>query len=203
MKSSTLLAASMTLLVFACSKTDSTPTPGEPSATVSTSTLEDSIELDSDDPSILARPFTAEQIREEMIVGLRVMIRHTTPEEVSVELWNVVDADMEGVDLEVSQLNDQQEVIGEPAPQRALWTELRDHASFPAASSSRKWVTMDTDLGLHEGWLYTVEGDAPGVINEFFFSRDLPGAPLVMRVLRDGNEIFKMEQFVRLRPLTP
>ena len=44
-------------------------------------------------PSILPRPFTAEQIRDEWIVGLTMTLRRTTPEGSSVERWTVVTAD--------------------------------------------------------------------------------------------------------------
>ncbi len=170
-------------------------TAGKTSATV--------YELDPEDSTILRRPFTAEQIRAEMVVGLRLMVRETHTDGSTVKLWTVVQADETGVEIEYSTLDENQEVVGEKSVQRADWTELRDHASFPAATSSREWVTRDTDLGVHEGWLYTVAGDEPGVVNEFFFASDLAGAPVSMRIVRDGVEVYSMEQFVRMRPLTP
>ena len=200
MKSPILFAVPLAIVLCACSDT-TTRGPDDVENSIGSNEPPVSVaEVDPDDPSILMRPFTAEEIRDEMIVGLRLMIRRSTPEGVTVELWNVVDADNDGVAIEYSVLDDDQEVIGETQTQRSTWTELRDHASFPVATSTRKWISLDTDLGTHEGWSYSVRDEAPGVVNEFFFSSRLPGAPVVMRVLQDGNEVFKMEQFVRLRP---
>jgi hypothetical protein len=78
--------------------------------------------------------------------------------------------------------------------------ELRDHASFPAAHSTREWVSRSTVLGDFEGWLYRVAEPGAAVVNEFFFVPTLPGAPVQMRILEGDATVFELEQTARLRP---
>jgi hypothetical protein len=59
---------------------------------------------------------------------------------------------------------------------------------------------METALGTHEGWFYTVESDEGDSVDEFFFADDYPGAPLLVVSSRGGSEVARMEQFARLRP---
>ena len=160
------------------------------------------VHLDPNDPSILIRPFTAEQIRDEMVEGLRVLLRRTTPDGEIVERWTVLEADGQSVAIEYAQLDGGSAVTGEPGVNRATWVELRDHATFPAASASRERRVMETALGTHEGWFYRVESDDGDSIDEFFFADDYPGAPVLVVSSRGGAEIARMEQFARLRPET-
>ncbi len=105
------------------------------------------VELDPDDPTILVRPFTAEQIRDEWVPGLRILMRRTFPEESKVERWTVIAADDEGADIEYATVDDDGMVVGTPTTARSIWVELREHASFPAASSTREWVSRSTQAG--------------------------------------------------------
>jgi len=73
-------------------------------------------------------------------------------------------------------------------------------ALFPADRTRREKVTRDTPLGELEGWLYTVENADAGTVSEFFFAEKLPGAPVHMRVTRDGEVLTEMTQIERHRP---
>jgi len=157
-------------------------------------------ELDSDDPTILVRPFTAEQIRDEWVPGLRLLMRRTSPEEVRIERWTVVAADDDGADIEYAIIADDGSVVGTPTTARSTWIELRDHASFPAAFSTREWVSRSTGLGDYEGWLYVVAEEGSATVQEFFFVPELPGAPLQMRILEGDATVFELVQTARLRP---
>ncbi len=157
-------------------------------------------DLDPDDPSILRRPFTATQIREEMVPGLRVLVRITSPAGESVERWSVVDAGTEWVEIEYTEVPEQGAEPGEVGSRRSRWTELRDHATFPAESSTRERVTLDTALGTFDGWLYRVTSEDGKRTDELFFADEIPGAPAVVRTFEDGEEVYRMEQFARLRP---
>jgi len=159
-------------------------------------------ELDPEDPSILARPFTAEEIRDEWVPGLRLLMRRSSPEATTIERWTVVAADLEGVEIEYATIGDDGSVDGEPSVKRSSWLELRDHASFPAAHSTREWVSRSTDLGEFEGWFYRVADPAATSVQEFFFVPELPGAPVQMRILDGEVTIFELEQTARLRPDT-
>lgn len=159
--------------------------------------------IDATDPTILRRPFTAQQIRGEMVPGLRVMIRITTPERETVERWSVLDADADFVEIEYAEVPDQGAGAGEVGSRRSSWIELRDHATFPAQRSTRERETMDTALGTFEGWMYRVQSEDGTRRDEFFFADEIPGAPLLMRTLENGDEVYRMEQFARLRPEAP
>jgi len=161
-----------------------------------------SVDLDPEDPTIVVRPFTAEEIHDEWVPGFRLLMRRSYPENTRLERWTVVAADDEGVDIEYATLADDGTVEGEPTVTRSAWTELRDHASFPASHSTREWVSRATALGAFEGWLYRVEDPNAATVQEFFFVPTLPGAPVHMRILDGEATVFELEQTARLRPDT-
>jgi len=158
-------------------------------------------DLEPGDPSLVRRPFTAEEIRGEWVEGFRLLIRRTTPEGASVERWTVVSADDEGAEIEYAALDEDNNVT-ESAVRRATWVEVRDHASFPAATATREWVTRSTGLGTYDGWLYRVSGDG-GAVEEYFFVPSLPGAPVQMKIVTGDHTVFELEQVARLRPDAP
>jgi hypothetical protein len=160
------------------------------------------VELDRDDPTILVRPFTAEQIRDEWVPGLRLLMRRTTPDGARIERWTVIDADNEGADIEFATIADDGTVEGEPPVKHSTWVELRDHAAFPAAHATREWVSRTTGLGEYEGWLYRIADDSADTVQEYFFVPELPGAPVQMRILQGDTTVFELEQTARLRPDT-
>ena len=158
------------------------------------------IEVDPEDPTVIIRPFTAEQIRAEWVPGLRLLMRRTSPAETDIERWTVVEADEEGADIEYATIANDGSVVGKPTVARSSWVELRDHASFPADHSSREWVSRSTQLGEFEGWLYRVHDEGAATSQEFFFVPELPGAPVLMRILEGDATVFELEQTARLRP---
>ena len=129
-------------------------------------------------------------------------MRHSYPEETRIERWTVVAADDEGVEIEKATIADDGSVEGEPPVSRSSWIELRDHASFPAAHSTRDWVNRSTALGEFEGWLYRVADPSAATVQEFFFVASLPGAPVQMQILEGEAIVFELEQTARLRPDT-
>ena len=160
------------------------------------------VDLDPDDPSILMRPFSADEIRDEWIPGFRLLMRRTSSDGTQVERWTVVSADRDGVEIEYATIADDGSVAEEPSIARSEWVELRDHASFPSSHSTREWVSRSTTLGDFEGWLYRVAEPDSAVINEFFFVPSVPGAPVHMRTLEGDTTVFELEQTARLRPDT-
>lgn len=58
----------------------------------------------------------------------------------------------------------------------------------------------ETPLGELEGWLYTVSDPTTGTVTEFFFADGLPGAPVFVHVLKDGEIVEIFEQIERVRP---
>ena len=186
-----------TLLVLALGAllscgTGAAPEPVEPTAGPS--------EEEAAAPAILERPFSAEQIRDEWIEGFTVTIRRWTPEAEVFERWVVIAADADGVDIESTVTDADGTLLSEPTVQHSSWVDLRDHASFPADRATREAVVRETPLGELHGWLYTVTDPASGVVTEFFFADDLPGAPVFVHVLRDGEVVEIFEQVERSRP---
>ena len=156
--------------------------------------------LDPDDPTILRRPFTAEQIHDEWVEGFALTMKAVTPAGESAEHWTVVAADDLGVEIERIAVDRYGEPLGEPSTEHSGWIELRDHATFPAATSRVEAVTRETELGALEGWLYTVDDPQAGTVTEYFFAADLPGAPVQMSVSRDGEVEMEMRQVERHQP---
>jgi len=159
-------------------------------------------ELDSDDPTILKRPFTAEEIRAEMIEGFSVLLRRSTPDATNLERWTVVKADDKAVEIEYTSVAEDGTPTGASFTESSTWMELRDHATFAAATSTREWTSRSTAFGELEGWLYRVEQD-DGTVQEFFFAAAMPGAPVLMRVLDGQTAILEFEQLERQRPVGP
>ena len=148
-------------------------------------------------PATLPRPFTAEQIRDEWVQGLTLVFRRVAPEGEARERWTVVTSDPEGVVIEFTPVDAGGQAIGASRRQRSTWNELRDHASFPAGTATRAEATRETPLGKLEGWLYTVPDSARGTVSELFFARELPGAPVTMKVTRAGQTVLEMTQVSR------
>jgi hypothetical protein len=184
------------LILCGCGGQEATEAPAQDAAPQ----IDHALDLDPDDPTLLTRPFTAEQIREEWIVGFTLTMQRTTPEGENTERWTVVGADTEGAEIEFAVLDAAGNVAGEPRVARSRWVELRNHASFPAASATRKDVVRGSPLGMLDGWLYTVRDDAAGSTTEFFFADSLPGAPVHMREMRGEEVVMELVQIERSRP---
>ncbi len=185
------------LIVSGCGRSEG---PGETPEPEIAADPTPTAEIAAEKPTILERPFTAEEIRAEWVPGLRLLLRRTTVEGSVVEKWTVLAADEEGVDIESVVVANDLNAEGEPSVNRSTWIELRDHASFPAASATREWVTQSTLLGELDGWLYRVYEEEQGSTQEFFFAASLPGAPVQMRILQGETTVFELEQTARLRP---
>ena len=172
---------------------------GDPGVASTTAAAPD---LEPNDPTLLRRPFTADEIRNEWVEGFRLLIQRTTLEGSSVERWTVLSADEEGAEIEYVTL-DQDNNVSESAVRTTTWVELRDHASFPAATATREWITRSTSLGTYDGWLYRVSGNNGASVEEYFFVPSLAGAPIQMKIVNGDQTIFELEQMVRLRPEAP
>ncbi len=148
---------------------------------------------------MLPTPFTAEQIRDEWAPGLTLVMHTRTPGGETWERWTVVAADADGADIEFAQIDAEGKAAGEPRTGRSSWLELRSHANYPTSATTREEVTRDTALGELDGWLYKVR-DGAGGETEVFFANSLPGAPLEMRVTKDGGMVMELAQVERHKP---
>ncbi|MEM7048183.1 MAG: hypothetical protein AAF604_00925 [Acidobacteriota bacterium] len=126
----------------------------------------------------LPTPYTAEQIREAWVPGLVVVSRVEASGQTILTRTEVIAADSEQVTLSAQQTDPDGNYLPEVAEHKASWTELRDHARFPADRAERRRQRRETPLGELDGWLYEVDhGD--GSRGSFFFADDYPGSPVV------------------------
>ena len=150
--------------------------------------------------STLPTPFTAEQIRDEWVVGFEVVMRRNGPEGEFLERWRVVDADLETVSIEGVVVDALGEPIGEPLVGRSGWTELRDHAAFPAERGIRIRDHRSTALGSFDGWLYVIQDEDGEGATRYFFADALPGAPVQVEAVVGEHSETVLEQIERFRP---
>lgn len=180
-----LVPALAALMALACSP-EKEPAAQEPFTARATAPVE-----------MLATPFTAEEIREVWQPGLELVMRQTTPRETTWQRWRVVAADDEGCSIEYTPIDESGGPLGDGQVERHAWTELRDHASFPAGETRRERIERATGLGTLTGWLYTVDSPESGELSELFFAQALPGAPVWMRLTQGETEILTLEQVAR------
>ncbi len=194
------LVWAVALIATCACGTDVTTTPPDPAATRAEE--DPASALDPDNPARLRTPFSAEEIRDEWVEGLQLTLEMVGPDGPVVQRWTVVGADEEAVEIAFEVLDASGAPQDEPTVRRSTWVELRDHASFPADRAERRWVTRDTAFGSLAGWLYTMQDDE-GMATEYFFASSLPGAPVEMRTLRDGETVIEMRQVSRIVRASP
>ncbi len=144
----------------------------------------------------LPTPYTAEQIRDSYVLGLRVVTRFTTPQGVKLFVSEVVEWSADGMSITDQPLDDDGAPVGDAMRVKTTWPEVRDHAKFPAGSARREREERQTPLGKAEGWVYRVTGDN-GVESEYFFADAWPGPPIVYSQSRDGKQAFLAEMIER------
>ncbi len=190
-----LAALALVTLLWGCDTAPGAAPAGVPAETVAAE------EPPAQPESVLLPvPFTAEEIRDEWIEGLTLVLRTRTPGGETWERWTVVAADADGADIEFSPVDAEGNAAGEARVERSSWTELRDHASYPVDVASREQVSRDTALGQLAGWLYRVRDEATGSETELFFASQLPGAPVEMRMSKDGTVAMELTQVERHKP---
>lgn len=146
---------------------------------------------------LLPFPFTAEEIRGELRPGLIIELQSTMPGQEARMRWTVVTADAERVQIDYQPIDAEGNPVAPSQIRPSTWAELRDHASFPAATATREWVSRETALGPLDGWFYTVPDAASGTVTTYFFAGSLPGAPVQMRTEKDGQLVMEMQQVSR------
>ncbi len=147
----------------------------------------------------LPTPYTAEQIRDAFPLGLEIVTRTWNAEQESLSRMTVESWSAEAATISDQPVDSAGAPTGEKSFAEARWTDLRDHATFPAASASRARHVAETELGRLEGWLYRVEADGDSTTSMFF--ADLyPGPPVVFASRVAGELVFRAEQIRRLVP---
>ncbi|GAA1509929.1 hypothetical protein BJ978_001169 [Agromyces terreus] len=135
-------------------------------------------------PGLLPTPFTADEIRAATGEGKTIVLLVEAPDGSRFERVNRFgDCDAEGATLEQWRLDAAGGIDGEATSERVAWRELQEHASFPAESTRRTTVTIETPLGRIECLRYEVgaaagESDADEPVATFWFSPEHPGMPV-------------------------
>jgi hypothetical protein len=145
-------------------------------------------------PALATPPFTAEQIRDATQVGrtyrfamrqgeqtLTVTMRFTavTPEGATIER-SVVDASGNALDQGTDD---------------ATWSDLVDHASYPADQTEITETTVEVPAGKFDAMLYTVtaEQDGKAFVSRMYFAKSLPGAPVKAEITLGDQSMLAME----------
>ncbi|MCP4868600.1 MAG: hypothetical protein GY898_07765 [Proteobacteria bacterium] len=142
------------------------------------------------------RPFTAEQIRDQFVVGLHLRFDVTAGGTTETQDWRVVGADQEKVTI-AYKLPDE-----EPSEASYGWVELRDHATFARSTTTVEEVEVEALGATRKARRFTrVTTDDEGrTVREVFdFALDLPGPPVDVRAWTAGVESFRMQQVLRER----
>ncbi|HMV66393.1 MAG TPA: hypothetical protein PKA64_06050 [Myxococcota bacterium] len=151
------------------------------------------------DPSPLATPFTAEQIRGAMPVGAHIALEVRERAGTTRLDWTVLTADADGMTWRSN--IDPPGAEDPPAAERAAtWVELEQHASFPADHATRRRASVRTPWGRLDGWRYDVhEANAQGedVFMRLWFADAIPGPPVRMISIGPGGARSELVQIVR------
>jgi hypothetical protein len=128
-------------------------------------------------PGLLPTPFTASEIREGCPDGRLIRLLVEVDGQAPMHRTNRFrDGDAEGATFESQRLTLDDEPVGAVEAGRTTWHELQAHASFPADSTTRTAVTIETPLGTLECLRYTqIEGES---VSTFWFATSAPGMPI-------------------------
>ncbi len=133
------------------------------------------------------RPYSTRQIREAMPVGFKCHYWTKKGEVHGHEHWEVIRSTDTEVEILYSESDGDGRPKGEPKTQTHTWSELRDHALFPAANTTIEDIVQKTPAGEFDCWLYTVQTEAGE--RRFYFAKDKPGAPIEYGTWKDGEPV--------------
>ena len=140
-------------------------------------------------------PFTAQQIHDAMPVGREIRWSLAAEGNTSTSVWRVRGQSDTALTLESGVPGGPFETATTP------WTELRQHAAFPAADTVRSEnIRVETALGILTTTRYVVSrtnAASEAELHSFWFAADYPGPPVRHTVVRGGAVIFEMEQVER------
>ena len=148
-----------------------------------------------DDSQFAKRPFTAEQIRDNMPVGSWTLYSIVQAGQPAVQrLTTVSSADADSVVMTVELKDPAGQLLGAPQEDAARWDELMRHASFPVTDTTIRDVDLETPAGRFACWRYEVIGEEEGVPvrSLFYFAKELPGAPVRYEMFRGEQSVYSM-----------
>ncbi len=151
-------------------------------------------------PNLAKFPFTVNELREGNPVGLvRRLQSYVERRGISYFSMRVIAATERGVGFQMRQSSASGAPIGSPQdydPQ--TWEQLQAHASHPLNRTTVTRELLELPLGTYECSVYRVQVD-DNTIEEHFYSKSLPGVPLLYVRRADGkiSECVKMIEVKR------
>jgi hypothetical protein len=142
--------------------------------------------------AIAPRPYTADQIRDAMPVGTD--LRHRIAEAgkpAVVSHGTVVAADATTCTFASKTEAEDGSLIEDEGQHVFQWTELMEHATFPAAHTVQSEGSVDVPAGHFDTIRYVVTED-DGSISTYDFPKGVPGPPVSYTVVAGGQTVFSM-----------
>lgn len=155
----------------------------------------------SADPGYAPTPYTAEMIRDATPEGTEIVFESNTDEQKFTSHMIFESPTDDGV--MVRQWLTRASKTTPPAVVPAKWAALRNHARFKADATKIEDYRLTTALGTFDTWRYEVTmTDEAGLMakREFFFAKDLPGPPILFRVLSAGQVMSETRMIKRAVP---
>ena len=150
----------------------------------------------TDEPVTAPTPYTADQIRAANPVGTVLVYRiQQTGTPTVVRTMEFVRDDPNGARITSLTVTEGGAPMDTPTDADALWTELRDHAVFPAARTVRSRRSCTVPGGSFECMLYTVTAEEEGIptLSRYWFALRRPGPPVLLETEKGGVVVFRME----------
>jgi hypothetical protein len=146
--------------------------------------------------AIAPRPFTAEQIRDAMPAGAEIRYRwEKDGQPPTVSLWTVTASDAGACTIRSETFAEDGTPAADAKSGTSRWTELMEHATFPADATTRTETAVEVPAGRFDAWLYEVR--RAGKVERFYFAKSLPGPPVLLVVEQDGRPVLRMSLLSR------
>lgn len=131
-------------------------------------------------------PYTDRQVRETCRPGHTVVYRverdGEPPTIITLRVLSVTD---EAVDVETRSATAVGRPLGPPHLKHSRWDESTERGVFPRDATSIEMAKVTTPAGTYDSLVYTVRRQE-GLVERFYFAKDLPGPPLIYATEKDG-----------------
>ncbi len=152
-------------------------------------------------PGHAPTPYSAAEIREGCPVGREIvlLIEHGS-EAPAVQTIRFLTAGEEGAEQETQTSRANGEPHGEAQRSTSTWDQLQAHASYPESATSIEEVDLDIQAGSFRCLRYTVTDGT--TVSTFWFAKTLPGMPVKVTTVEDGDLKFRMTMLGNTQPRT-
>lgn len=188
------IAAAALITLAGCSKPQpAATTPMAPQDT-SGNPAEGDPEAAGDEVELAPRPFTAEQIRDATKTGRTYRFAMREGEQTLTATIRFTAVTPEGATIERSVVDAAGNTLNQGTDE-ATWSELVEHASYPAGQTEITETTVEVPAGKFDAVLYTVTAEQEGKAfsSRAYFAKTLPGAPVKVEITLDGKSMLSME----------